>query len=127
MKDWLTALFLSTLAILAPIKPLCLAVAFLILVDTVTGIWAAKKRGEQLKSSKLRSILTKMFVYQLCVISGFVLENYILDHLLPVAKLIAGAAAVVEVKSILENSNFILGMDIFAEVKKRLGSPNQNQ
>jgi hypothetical protein len=124
MKQWLISISLSLLAVLAPIKALLIAVGFLIFADTVSGILAARKRGEKISSAKLRGVITKAFVYQICVISGFVMEKYIVDGILPVSKIIAGAIAAVEIKSILENSNTILGMDLFAEVKARLGSPN---
>lgn len=127
MKSWAEALLLSTLAVLAPIKPLIIVVGFLVLADTITGVWAAKKRKEQLTSARLRDFLTKLFIYQLCIIAGFSMEAYIIDHLLPVAKLIAGAVAVVEIKSLAENANSILGVDIFKELMQRLGSRNKEE
>jgi hypothetical protein len=124
MKDWMYALALSAVAILLPIKPLLMAVGFLITMDTITGIWAAKKRGEKISSAKLRSTVSKAFIYQLCVISGFIVGKYIIDDILPVAKLVAGAIATVELKSILENSNYILGVNVFDALKQKLGSLN---
>lgn len=124
MKQWLISIGLSLLAVLAPIKALLIAVGFLIFADTVSGILAARKRGEKISSAKLRGVVTKAFVYQICVISGFIMEKYIIDDVLPVSKIIAGAIAAVEFRSLLENSECILGYEVFEEIKKRIGSPN---
>jgi Bacteriophage holin family len=124
MKDWLLALFLSALSVLAPIKPMLITVGILILMDAVTGIYAAYKRKEPISSAAMRRTVSKLLVYQGVVISGFLLELNLLDHLIPVAKLVAGAIGVVEFKSILENSNSIMGVDIFKSIIDKLGSDN---
>ncbi len=124
--EWLKNLGLVTLAALAPIHMVMLTVGFLILADLFTGIWAAKKRKESVSSAALRRTVSKIVIYQLAVISGFMLETYILDNVLPVAKIVAGVIGMVEFKSILENSNSIVGGDIFKLVLKKLGSENDS-
>lgn len=99
-------------------------VGFLIVADLVTGMIAAKKRGEKINSAAMRRTVSKMVVYQIAVISGFLLETQLLHELLPVTKVVAGVIGMVEFKSILENGNTILGVNIFKEVIKRLGSKN---
>lgn len=122
--EWLKNLGLVTLAALAPIHMVMLTVGFLIFADLFTGIWAAKKRKESVSSAALRRTVSKIVIYQLAVISGFMLETYILDNVLPVAKIVAGVIGMVEFKSILENSNGIVGGNIFQLVLKKLGSEN---
>lgn len=124
MKEWLNKLALASMAALAPIKMVMITVGFLIMVDLVTGIWAALKRGEKVSSAAMRRTVSKIFIYQLAVVSGFMLETYILDGILPVAKIVAGVIGMVEFKSILENSNHIVGGDIFKLVIQKLGSDN---
>lgn len=124
MKDWVYGIGLSVLAVFAPIKTLMVAVGFLIVMDTIMGIWAAKRKKRKITSAKLRSTISKAVIYQFCIISGFVLEKYIIDGAVPVAKIIAGAIGSVEIKSLLENANFILGGSIFTEIKNKLGSTN---
>jgi hypothetical protein len=121
---WLKKLLIASTAALAPIKMVLITVGFLILVDLVTGIWAALKRKEKISSAVMRRTISKMLVYQLAIISGFMLETYILDGMLPVAKIVAGVIGMVEFKSILENSNKIVGGDIFKAVLTKLGSDN---
>lgn len=124
MKQWLIQIMLAALAVLAPIKALLISVGFLIVADLVTGIWAAYKRGEKIRSSVMRRTISKAVIYQLAVISGFLVELYMLESFLPVSKIIASVIGLVELKSILENANHILGQDLFKSVVARLGSEN---
>lgn len=127
MKEWLNKLGIASLAALAPIKMVLITVGVLIMADLITGIWAAKKRGEKISSAAMRRTISKMLVYQLSVICGFMLEVYILDSIIPVSKIVAGVIGMVEFTSILENSNSIVGQDIFSTVLKRLGSDNDKK
>lgn len=124
MKEWLNKVALASLAALAPIKMVMITVGVLIMADLVTGIWAALKRGEKVSSAAMRRTVSKMFIYQLAVICGFMLETYILDGIVPVAKIVAGVIGMVEFKSILENSNHIVGGDLFKIIIAKLGSDN---
>jgi len=90
VASWLKALFLAGLAILAPIHALMGAVGFLIGADFITGILAARKRGEPITSKAMGRTIFKALGYQLAVISGFALEA-LMPGGLPVAKLCAGA------------------------------------
>lgn len=128
MKDALAKygqpLLLSTLAVLAPIKAILLVTGFLIFADLLSGVIAAKKRGETISSCGLRRTITKCLVYNLAVISGFLVEKYMLADIIPISKLISGIVSLVELKSILENLNTIYGNDIFKSLIKKLGSEN---
>lgn len=124
MKEWLNKVALASLAALAPIKMVMITVGVLIMADLVTGIWAALKLGEKVSSAAMRRTISKMFIYQLAVICGFMLETYILDGIVPVAKIAAGVIGMVEFKSILENSNHIVGGDLFKIIIAKLGSDN---
>ena len=113
--------------VLAPIQAVLITVGILIMADLLTGIWAAKKRKEKISSSVMRRTISKMVIYQLAVICGFLLETYLLGGILPVAKIVAGVIGMVEFKSILENSNWIVGSDIFKLVLQKLGSDNDKK
>jgi hypothetical protein len=118
------AFLLSVLAVFAPLKALMGAVAFLIMADTVTGIIAAYKRGEEIRSSGLSRAIVKLFVYQVVIITGFLMEQYIVPDLgIPIVKLLAGVIGVVEFKSVLENVESITGLNLM-KIKKALGSQN---
>lgn len=124
MKEWLYKGLLVLAATLAPIKPLLIACGVMIAGDMITGIFAAKKRKEPINSADMRRSLTKMVVYQIAIISGFVLEVHMLDNLLPVSKVVGGVIGMVEFKSILENVSTIAGQDIVKLVMDKLGSKN---
>ena len=124
MKEWLTALLISAIAALAPIQATLITVGVLIFVDAFTGMYASYKRKEPITSAVMRRTISKLLVYQTVIISGYLLEHNILDHILPIAKMLAGACGVVEFKSILENSNSIMGADIFKSIISKLGSDN---
>jgi DNA-binding ferritin-like protein (Dps family) len=114
----------SLIALLAPAKALLISVGFLIIADLVTGIWAAVKRNDKISSAALRRSVSKIFVYQLAVISGFLVEHFMLADMFPVSKVVASVIGLVELTSILENSNTILGQDLFKSVIAKLGSQN---
>jgi hypothetical protein len=124
MKEFLAKVFLATMAILAPIQMVLVSVGVLILADLITGILAAHKKGEKIRSSAMRRTISKIVVYNTAVLTGFLLETYLLASIFPVAKLVAGVIGLVEFKSILENGNVILGQDIFKTVVSKLGSDN---
>jgi Bacteriophage holin family len=124
MKEWFIKLGLASLAALAPIQAVLVTVGILIIADLFTGMLAAIKRGEKISSAAMRRTISKMFVYQLAVICGFLLETYLMSSVLPVAKIVAGVIGMVEFKSILENSNTIMGGDVFKIILSKLGSDN---
>jgi hypothetical protein len=122
--EWVKKILFVSIAALAPIKMILITVGLLVFFDLITGIWAARRKGETLKSAAMRRTISKMLIYQLTVISGFLLEHYLLDGLVPVSKLVGGVIGMVEFKSILENASTIAGEDIVTLVLSRLGSDN---
>lgn len=126
MKDWIVKTLLAVLALMAPIHPLLIASGVLILLDLVTGTIRAYKHKEKIKSSALRRTVTKMLVYNVAIITGFILETYLLPEV-PATKLISSVIGLVEAKSILENLNEIYGDDIFKALLKKLGSDNDSK
>ena len=118
---------LSLLAVFSPIKPLMAAVAFLIIADTITGVIAAYKRGEEIRSSGFSRVIVKLFVYQIVIVTGFLMEKYIVPDLgMPIVKILAGVIGITEFKSLIENVESITGVDLL-KIKKALGSQNDNQ
>lgn len=124
MKTHITNLLLSILAVFAPIKALILVAGVLIFSDLITGILAARKRGEKIKSAPLRRTVTKCFVYEAAIILGWLVENYMIEGYIPVSKIAAGVISLVEFTSILENLDAINGTPLFKSLIKKLGSQN---
>lgn len=111
-------------AFLAPAKPLFIGSMVMVAIDFITGIIAAHKRGEPVTSAGLRRTVTKALIYTLAIISGLVAQKLLLEDLVPAAKLIAGCIGVVEIKSVLENCQTILGMSLFEAIMSKFGSNN---
>jgi sugar phosphate permease len=124
VKDYIVNTMLVALAVLAPIKPLLLACGVLIFADMVTGMMAARKRGEKISSASMRRTVSKLVIYHVAIISGFVLEAFMLENLLPVSKIVGGVIGLVEFKSVLENASTVAGRDLVQLVKEKLGSKN---
>ena len=124
MKDWLNGLLMSSVAFLMPIKMVIITAGVLIFADLITGIFAAKKRGEKISSSGLSRTVAKLAVYQTVIVTGFMLQVNLLNNLIPVVNLVGGVIGMVEFKSIIENANTILGTDLFKEVLNKLTSSN---
>ncbi len=124
MKQYLSNLMISAMAALAPIKPVMITVGILIVSDLITGVWAAHKRKEPITSAALGRTVSKMVVYQTAVVTGFLLQRYLLGDALPVVNVVGGMIGMVEFKSFMENSNAIVDGDIFKQIIKKLGSKN---
>jgi phage-related holin len=105
----------------AELQSAMLALGFLILVDTFTGIWASwKKNGRKhITSRRAGRIITKLILYPTVIIVAKVAETY-LAPLVPMTEVSMGILASVEVKSILEKISSILGFDLWDRIKKAL-------
>ena len=125
MKEVFLKLMLAGIAALAPIHAVIVTVGILIFADLATGIWAAKKRGDEISSARMRDSITKMLVYQTVIITGFLVETHLIGGLVPVVKLAAAVIGMVELKSLIENANLILGQDLFKTLIEKLGSKNK--
>lgn len=124
MKDYLIATAISIAAIFSPIKELIVVTIILILVDLISGVLAARKKQQVINSAGLRRTFTKFTVYLTGICIGFLVEKYMLEGFIPVAKIAAALISVVEMKSVLENLDIINGSPVFTALIKKLGSVN---
>jgi hypothetical protein len=84
---------LSIVGIFSPIVPLMLTVGFLIATDFVMAIYKAWKKKEKITSRKMYNTVPKIFIYNLMIISVFLLEKYIIQSGVPIEKVAASAIA----------------------------------
>lgn len=115
MEKILLGLTALVAGIFVPIGEILMFTGFVILIDTITGIWAAKKRGEKIHSSKMKRVLSKLILYPLAIILASWSER-----ILPGIPFIKGAALLlvsVEGKSVLENLGDILGYNLLKMAK----------
>ena len=116
-KTWV----LACMSIFLPIKELMLTVGFLVGADMVVGIWKAMKTGQQIRSRRMSDTITKMLLYQLAIVSGFLIEKYIITDMLPIAKLIGSVIAIIEFKSIVESIESVTGQNLWTKIKEVIG------
>ena len=124
------AIIIAILAFLAPIQLIANGILLLIGFDLITGIMAHFKTNKlrfnpfradswrHITSAKLGNTVTKSLVYMILLICGFLIDTWIMPNTtLYFTKLLSGAAALREVKSLVENSEKILGGGLIATIR----------
>ncbi len=106
-------------AFFSPIAVMISAVCFLTMFDTITGIWAAHKRGEKVHSRAMGRAVTKMLMYSLVIILAHVMELVFIAWV-PMVNLAAGYVALVEFKSNMENIGYITDTDIWTYIREKM-------
>lgn len=125
-KEKLIFLALGFLAVTEPIHNAWIATLLLVIFDYITGVWAAKKQGIPIVSARGRDSISKAFIYMSAVLIAFSIEYGMKIDALPWVKSVCIMIAISEFKSILENSNLILGKPIFSVLITKLGSKNRD-
>lgn len=116
------------LAFLLPIQPLILLVTMMIVFDTISGIWKAKKLKEPITSHKLSRVISKMLLYQGALITFFLLEKYLLAEFIVLfisisfflSKVVAIFFCGIELMSMNENIKAVKGFNLFQMFKSML-------
>jgi len=131
MKTYLIYLLTATCLFFAPITGLMVAVGSAILLDTAFGIYRSVKiRGWHFVTSRrLSEIVSKMLLYQMCIICLYVIDFFILSEFFQFwfsisffcTKICAILLIFIEGVSIKENFESATGLDVWALVKKALG------
>ena len=125
LEKWLKYILGALLVFISPIKPLLLVVGFMIVVDTIFGIIRSNKLGIKFTSTRFFSFFKKNFVYQLLVITTYILDHNLINEFvtsvisieLLTTKLMAAAICYNEFKSVDENVKIAYGIDITQYIK----------
>lgn len=125
--DWIKAVIASVIAVFAPIYAVMLVTGFLIVCDLITGMMAAMKRKEKINSSAFRRTVSKIAIYQIVIMSAFLVEVYMLKGALPISKIAASIVGITELMSIVENAETVYGQPIFKKIRRMLGSENDRK
>ena len=112
-------------AFFLPISGILLMIGLLIIIDTITGIWKAKKLGEKITSRKLSSIISKLALYEVTVIMFFLIDKFILNDIIlqffsvpfMLTKIVALVLASIEVMSINESYKQVHHLDLWSSMK----------
>jgi len=125
MKYWLFRLGLALAAIFAPIQGMLMACLCLVAFDLITGIAAAHKRKEQIKSAGLKQTVLKLFIYELVIAFSFIAQHYLMSDALPIVNIVTGYIGVTEFLSIVENLNSVSGNNLLKALLERLSQTKQ--
>lgn len=68
-------------AFFLPISGILFLIGFAIIVDTLTGIWKAKKLKIKITSRKLSAIISKLMLYEVAVIGFYLIDYWILNDI----------------------------------------------
>jgi hypothetical protein len=112
-------------AFFLPISGILFLVGFAIFVDTLTGIWKAKKLKIKITSRKLSAVISKLFLYELAVIGFYLIDFWILNDIvkqffsvpLMLTKILSLVLVSIEVMSINENYFAIRKISIWQGMK----------
>lgn len=126
LKTQIFAIAAMIIAFFAPIGPLLIIVGLAIFADTLFGIFKAYRKKQKITSRKMSAIISKMFLYQFCVIGVYVLDKYLLSeilsmftsHQLLATKLVVLTLLSIELKSINENIEAAFKINIWNSLKK---------
>jgi hypothetical protein len=118
----------SLVLLFVPIYGLLIAVGAAIVLDTFTGIFkSVKLRGwSNIRSRTLSNIISKMALYELCILFLFAIDKYALNEFIIKAfgitymftKICAIMLIFVELVSIKENIEETFNIDIWKLLKK---------
>jgi len=110
------------------LQPTLWAIGFLIMTDTGLAIWATWKNNgiQSIRSRKLGRIITKIVLYPLAIIVAKVAEEYLAPDI-PWVKVTTGIVATVEIKSIFEKMNVLLGFDLWDRIKKSIWKDKEEE
>ena len=112
-------------AFFMPISGLMFLIGFAIFVDTITGVWKARKLKQPISSRKLSAVISKMLLYEITVILFYLIDYFILNDIvltffsvpLMLTKILSLILVSVEVVSINENYKAVKGLDLWQAMK----------
>lgn len=84
MKTYLLNALAGLLLFFTPIQGLVITVGMIVLLDTFTGIFkSVKLRGwRSIRSRILSNIISKMLLYEMCIVLLFPIDKFLLNDLL---------------------------------------------
>lgn len=124
---YINYIFASLVLLFVPIYGLLVAVGTAIILDTFTGIFKSiKLQGlNSIRSRKLSNVISKMALYEICILLLFVIDKYVLNEFIKHAfgfdymftKICAILLIFIELVSIKENVEESFKIDIWKLLK----------
>lgn len=120
---YINYIFASLVLLFVPIYGLLISIGAAIILDTITGIFkSVKLEGwKSIRSRKLSNVISKMALYEICVLLLFVVDKFLLNEFVKEAfgfeymftKICSILLIFVELVSIKENIEATFNIDIW--------------
>jgi len=128
IKQYIIQLLTVIGAFFLPISGILFLIGFAIVIDTITGIWKAKKLKIAITSRRLSAIISKLMLYEVAVILTYLIDKFILNDILlqffsvplMLTKILSLVLVSIEAISISENYKSVKGIDIWSSLKRLL-------
>ena len=128
IKQYIIQLLAVVGAFFLPISGILFLIGFAIVLDTITGLWKAKKLKIKITSRKLSAIISKLMLYEIAVIGFYLIDYFILNDIimkffsvpLMLTKILSLVLCSIECISINENIKAVKGVDIWSAFKQLL-------
>ena len=125
LKLYSTKLMAIILSFFLPIVGILILIAASVILDTITGIWKAKKLKQPITSRRLSAIISKILLYEATVMLFFAIDKFLLNDIvvsffsieLLTTKILALVLVSIEVISINENYFAIYQKDLWDALK----------
>jgi len=125
LKLYSTKLMAIILSFFLPIVGILILIAASVILDTITGIWKAKKLKQPITSRRLSAIISKILLYEATVMLFYAMDKFLLNDIvisffsieLLTTKILALVLVSIEVISINENYKAVKGIDLWASLK----------
>ena len=113
------------LSFFLPIVGILILIAASVILDTITGIWKAKKLKQPITSRRLSAIISKILLYEATVMLFYAMDKFLLNDIvlsffsieLLTTKVLALVLVSIEVISINENYKAIYQKDLWDALK----------
>lgn len=121
MRNWFVKTFdiiiIYMVTYFSPTFSVLMGISFLVLIDFITGMVAAHKRGEAITSRKMRPTITKGMGYMFAILAAHIFQRHFLQEI-EVMKIVSGLIAFIELKSLDENLKDMTGKSLFKQFFK---------
>ena len=133
IKQYIIQLLTVIGAFFLPISGILFLIGFAIVLDTITGVWKAKKLKIPITSRGLSAIISKLMLYEVAVIGFYLIDYFILNDIimkffsvpLMLTKILSLVLCSIECISINENIKAVKGVDIWSAFKQLLQSSKE--
>lgn len=130
IKSHLIGVISIFFAFLLPIRGLLICVGFAIVIDTVMGVYKAKKLNgwKSVSSRKLSELISKMFLYEGAIILFYAMDKFIMGEFIALfigvplflTKILAATLCFIEIKSIDETIKLTTGKSVWKRFRELL-------